>query len=97
MKIETHTITKMPEGIEIKKQQEKELTLLASERKIKGLRVYEYNKATGEVVEAEYIQNDTFDILAGTETKLFVRTNCIYVQAINKANAAKKAAKQLAA
>ena len=79
MKLENHTIEKLPQGIEVKKQQEKELTLLASERKIKGLRVYEYNKATGEILEAEYIQNDTFNLLAGTETKLFVRPNCIYV------------------
>ena len=95
MKLDSIDTMPQKEGLEIKKKQDKELTIVGNERKIKGLRMYEYDKETGEVLEAEYIQNDTYDVLAGVHTKLFVRPNCIYVQAIDKANAKRKALKKM--
>jgi len=95
MKLDNVNPLPTKDGLEIKKKQDKELTLLANERRIKGLRVYEYNRATGEILEAEYIQNDTYDVLAGVESKLFVRPNCVYVQALNVKNAQKQALKKL--
>lgn len=95
MKLDNIKTIPSKEGIEIKRKQDKELTLVGSDRKVKGLRLYEYDKATGEVQPATYIENDTYQLGIGVETKVFIRPNCVYVQAMNKANAFKKARKSL--
>lgn len=95
MKLDTINPQEKRDSLEVLKKQQKELTLVGSERKIKGLNLFEFNKATGEINHAEYIQNDTFTIGSAGESKVFVRPNCIYIQATNKKNALRKAMKQL--
>ena len=95
MKLDNTAPTTLPDKIEVKKKQEKEITLLNSERKIKGLRLYEYDKKTGLIVSAEYQQNETFVIGQDAESKVHIKPGCIYVQAMNKENALKKVRKIL--
>lgn len=80
--------------VEVKKQ----LTLIKSERKISGLRLFEYNTITKEIKEAEFLLKDYLldftkpdpakDLLSRLKVKH--NPNCKYIQAINKKNALKK-------
>jgi hypothetical protein len=97
MKLDYHQPEQFAAKAELQKKQEKEITLIDVTRKNKSHRLYEYDKATGEVNEAEYIQNDTYTIGSEGQNKVHVRPNCIYVQAMNKANALKHAKRILGA
>lgn len=76
---------------EVSKKQQKEITLLATEPKIKGLRLYEYDKATGQVREVEFVNDETYVVGMEAKLKIFTRPNCLYVQASKPSIAAKKA------
>lgn len=83
---------------EVVKEQRKELVFKKSERKITGLRLYEYNTLTKEINEAKFIQVD--NIIDFTQPdparhflskiKVLIKDDCVYIQAINKKNALKK-------
>lgn len=84
---------------EVVKEQSKSLVLKTSERKIPGLRLFEYNTISKELGLATFIQVDNIldftkpnparDFLSKMKIKL--NPDCIYIQAINEKNALKKA------
>lgn len=88
------------ENVKTSKQAEvkKEIKLVKSERKIKGLKLFEYNEVTKKIKEAEFIQKDFVldftkpnpaeDFLSKFKVK--VNKDCKYIQAINIKNALKK-------
>ncbi len=88
------------EEVKTSKQAEvkKEIKYIKSERKIAGLRLYEYNEITREIKEATYIKTDFIldftkadparDFLSKFKVK--INPNCKYIQAINIKNALKK-------
>jgi hypothetical protein len=96
MKLDTISPLTNSERLEMKKQQEKELTLVGTERKQKGLTLFEYDKATCKIEPAEYETTDVFVLGMEAQSKVNVRPNCIYIQAMNKKNALKKVRKILA-
>jgi len=89
-------------NFEKKAEVKKELMMVRSERKIRGLALFEINKITKEIKLAEFIQRDFIldftkpnpakDLLGKIKVKLNI--NCVYIQAINKRNALKKFNKQ---
>ncbi len=82
--------------IVIEQNVQKQVTLIGSQQKIKGLTMFEFNPikltlepATYKEVHAEVVINRTI-----IRHKLVMKEGCVYVQALNKRNAYKKIAKQ---
>lgn len=78
-------------------QDKKETILRRSERKIKGLIMFEYNEVTKELKPAEFVKQHLTikywpprpeDLI--TNSRINVKENCVYVQALNEGNALKK-------
>jgi hypothetical protein len=95
MNLDNHQPSHFKHRAEETRKQQKEMTLLGVARKIKGLRLYEYNKETGEIKEAEYLPNDTLVFGEEMQSKVHVRPGCVYVQAMNKKNGVKHALRLL--
>ena len=81
--------------ISVKKKQQIEYVPLGNIRKQNGHTLFEINIITGEIKEAQYIVNNaTYDLLTGMSNSkqggLITDKNCIYIPALNKANALKK-------
>ena len=70
------------------KQIEKKREFLGSVRPRPNQRCFEINRATGEANEAKYKISATFG--NGTKKEIDIQPNCVYVVALNKANALKK-------
>lgn len=77
-------------------QQKKQIKLLGKQRKIRGLKLWEYNSSKNELKEAKFRRtnvvisclNYSYD---RTEThKVIVNENCVYFQALNRKNAERK-------
>lgn len=81
-------------NIEVVQQQEKKTKLIGKSRRIPGHTLFSYNKITGEVKEAKYINEA---IMEGNrlveKRKLLMEKDCIYGQALNKKNYIKKLSK----
>ena len=90
MKLDIHTPTIGREKLTVVRQQQKELTLLDAERKQRGHILFEYNKSTGEIKPAEYMQNETYQIGNDGENKVHTKQGCVYVQDLNQKNALRK-------
>jgi hypothetical protein len=84
----------------VKKQQEKKTELIGRMRPHKGHTVFEVNCTTGEVVPAKF-EVETVNFIAAANgdlsprKKILAKENCMYIAALNKANALKKFFKQL--
>lgn len=77
---------------EIVAEQRKELSRIGSVRRLPGLKLYEYDLTTGEVREAD-VQTEATRKLegpVGRTGKVDARELCLYVQALNRENAARK-------
>lgn len=83
--------------ITVEKQQQKEIKLIGRQRKIRGLKLWEYNERTNELKEAVYKKQDV-QITSLTPSssalhlsnKVQVNEGCIYFQALNLKNAKRK-------
>lgn len=77
-------------------QQKKELKLIGQQRKMPGLTLWEYNEKTKVLEKAKYKPGSVFissmsDKIETTKTYiLVVNENCVYFQALNQKNAARK-------
>jgi hypothetical protein len=83
-----------PTEISVKKKQQIEYMPLGKIFVQRGHTVFEI-ETTGEIREAEYqVQSSTYDLLKGiAQSKigsLIVNKGCVYIPALNKANALKK-------
>lgn len=83
--------------IRVDKQQQKEsrLQLLGTIKPKKGQFIFEIDTVTGEVFQAEFVcaTVDYADAVKGNISagiEMVVKENCIYIPAINEANALKK-------
>jgi hypothetical protein len=83
--------------IAVEKQQQKEIKLIGSQRKIRGLILWEYNRKEKTLQPAKYKKQD-FSIKSLTPSpselhvsnKVQVNEYCTYFQALNRKNAEKK-------
>lgn len=89
---------KVLQGIEIRAEQEKkkELKLISSQRKIRGLILWEYNEVTHILKRAQFKKQDvTITSLDPSAVHLMINNKveinerCYYVQALNQKNAIK--------
>jgi mannose/fructose/N-acetylgalactosamine-specific phosphotransferase system component IIB len=86
--------------IAVEKQQRKEIKLIGRQRKIRGHILWEFNQKTKELIPATYKKQD-FNVTSLTPSpsavsisnKVQVNENCLYFQALNRANAIKKLGK----
>jgi hypothetical protein len=83
--------------ISIEKQEKKTIKHLNSIRHLKGLKLWEFNEATGELAEAEYHkENLVIDDFSGTSNastlrkRVNIKPSCVYFQALNRKSALKK-------
>lgn len=77
---------------EIVAEQRKEISRVGSVRRLPGLKLYEYDLTTGEIREAD-VQTDAtlkLDGPVGRTGKVDAKDLCLYVQALNRENAARK-------
>ena len=77
---------------EIVAEQRKEISRIGSVRRLPGLKLYEYDLTTGEIREAD-VQTDAtlkLDDPVGRTGKVDAKELCLYVQALNRENAARK-------
>jgi hypothetical protein len=85
---------------EVKAQQDqrKEIKLVASDRKIPGLTLWEYNQNTGKLQKAKFKTDETLELKSLSvnpeqlrkSNKVIINENCIYFQALNERSARKK-------
>ena len=77
---------------EIVAEQRKEISRVGSVRRIPGLKLYEYDLTTGEIREADVQTEATLklDGPVGRTGKVDAKELCLYVQALNRENAARK-------
>ena len=77
---------------EIVAEQRKEISRIGSVRRLPGLKLYEYDLTTGEIREADVQTEATlkFDGPVGRTGKVDAKELCLYVQALNRENAARK-------
>ena len=77
---------------EIVAEQRKELSRIGSVRRLPGLKLFEYDLTTGEVREADVQTEATLKLEGpvGRTGKVDARELCLYVQALNRENAARK-------
>ena len=77
-------------------QQKKEIKLIDSQRKIRGLILWEFNYKTRELIPAKFqplsvmISGGSARIETTEVSKVMVNENCIYLQALNRKNAIKQ-------
>lgn len=90
-------LNKLNENIEKtrKKEQQKEQKKLGTIKPHRGHTLFEVNKTTGEITEAEFVKTDIsfHDAANGIKPKnhkVIVKENCLYVPALNKKNVIKK-------
>lgn len=86
--------------IRAEQQQKAEHVLLGSQLKRPGHTLFEYNRLTGEIREAEFEKQDlVLDYIPRQgnrymyktiKSKVVINNNCIYRQALNKFNAVKR-------
>jgi hypothetical protein len=78
----------------VKKKQQIEYLPLGKLNIKKGHTLYEINLLTDEINEAQYeFLNANYDLrtgLSSSQSKLIINNGCIYIPALNKANALKK-------
>lgn len=74
------------------KQKEVERVLTRSVRRVKGLKLFEYNTETEEIEEVVLNGESKLMLNGKTETKYRVdkKVYCLYIQSLNKANALRK-------
>ena len=77
---------------EIVAEQRKEISRVGSVRRLPGLKLYEYDLTTGEIREADVQTEATLKLEGpvGRTGKVYARELCLYVQALNRENAARK-------
>lgn len=77
---------------EIVAEQRKEISRIGSVRRLPGLKLYEYDLTTGEIREADVQTEATMklDGPVGRTGKVDAKELCLYVQALNRENAARK-------
>ena len=77
---------------EIVAEQRKEISRVGSVRRLPGLKLYEYDLTTGEIREADVQTEATLklDGPVGRSGKVDAKELCLYVQALNRENAARK-------
>ncbi len=77
---------------EIVAEQRKEISRVGSVRRLPGLKLYEYDLTTGEIREADVQTEATLklDGPVGRTGKVDAKELCLYVQALNFPNAARK-------
>lgn len=90
--------------IQSEQQEKKQIKIIGQQRKIPGLTLFELNTETGEIKEAEFAKQDlALTSLSSVESESVIRNrvnandNCMYIQALNHKNAAKKFKKWLVA
>lgn len=85
------------EAIELVAQQRKEYRLIGSEKRIRGLILFEYDLTTGELRRASMkkeLQLEA-DGTVGSRCRVDSQDLCLYIQAINEQNALRKVQKLL--
>ena len=77
---------------ELVAEQRKEYRLIGSQKAIPGLILFEYDLTTGELHRASVKKEITLyvDGTAGTKTRVDSKDLCLYIQALNEANAMRK-------
>lgn len=80
----------------IEQNVQKQVTLLGSQRKIKGLTMFEFDpiKLTLEPANYKDVQAELNGKTTLIRHKLMMKEGCVYIQALNKRNAYKKIAKR---
>lgn len=85
------------EALELVAQQRKEYRLIGSEKRIRGLILFEYDLTTGELRRASMkkeLQLEA-DGTVGSRCRVDSQDLCLYIQAINQQNALRKVQKLL--
>lgn len=95
MKDLDHIETPESDKIVIEQNIKKTIEFIGSQRKIKGLTMFELNLSAMTLVPATYkesnlVVGDKFNTVV---YKLMAKEGCVYIQALNKKNAYKKIAK----
>jgi hypothetical protein len=95
MKLDNHIklndAEKLAIETQVQKRQQQEYKLLGSHNmKIYGGKIFEYDPTTGEVSEAKYRISDEYVLGGNNSKKLDTKKGCIYVEALNAANAVKR-------
>lgn len=87
--------------IQTQEQEKKHVKLIGSQIAVKGLTLWEYNVKTKEIKEAEFQKQDLVltsldinEINRQFRTKVLVKPDCVYRQALNKKNLIKKLKKE---
>ncbi len=77
---------------EIVAEQRKEISRVGSVRRLPGLKLYEYDLTTGEISEADVQTEATLKLEGpvGRTGRVDAKELCLYVQALNRENAARK-------
>lgn len=97
--IPKNPITRKDKVVDVRQvKQEKEIKLIASQRRIKGLTLYEYDRKTQELrlakfepLDAKLKENAKGELEAEKSNhKLVVTEGCYYLQALNPKNAWRK-------
>lgn len=83
---------KISDSTEIVKPIKKEDKLIGTLKPQRGHKCFEINAITSEVLEAEFFEDfvSMFSSSYERRKKLKIKENCIYITALNKANAFKK-------
>lgn len=85
--------------VQAEKQEQKRLELIGRIKPHQGHVCFEYNIATGEIQEAQFMeQTVNYAEFVQTRTiqkKIMVKQGCLYVAALNKTNAEKKFKKMI--
>ncbi|MBO5933039.1 MAG: hypothetical protein J6Q19_04865 [Bacteroidaceae bacterium] len=92
MNIVPEIINKNNIRTEVKQKKQSEFHLIGNQNKTPGHKLFEFNKTTKMIREAD-IKADAILDCYGTihkETKVFVKQDCFYIQALNRKNAEKK-------
>lgn len=92
MKVEPHLTLDTKERIElnIKKKQEIEYVLQGTIKPQAGHSIWELNKVTGEIKKAQFKRNTAVYGAELPTEELVVKSDCIYIPALNAENAKRK-------
>ena len=82
---------------ELVAEQQKEFRLIGSQKRIPGLTLFEYDMTTGELRPASVKKEIQLELngSTGTKTRVDSKDLCLYIQALNEANARRKVAQLL--